>query len=331
MFDIGFVVLNYNLYREVIQCVSSIETSIDTPNYHVVIVDNASPNKIGERIADHYAGNKHVSVVINDDNVGFARGNNTGIDFLRYKAGGAKYICCLNNDTILEQKNVYAILDKIYNSDHQIGVIGPRIYDRYYYEHKGMGNFLTGNGYKMLKEESLKTKRRPRYIVSTSPLRRRLLGINAIYDINYFRRSMEKHIKQRLFFQRNIDKYMRNISESGDLVSGCGGVYDVILHGCCLFFTPAFFCNLNGFDPKTFLYGEEAILYLDVVRDGLRTYKTDNIHIRHLEDVSTDSSIKKSEKSEFRLKNEINSLQILIEKIEMYDQTNCDSTGDFLV
>ena len=43
-YSIGFVILHYNTMKETADCAESVKKKIDTPNYHIVIVDNASPN-----------------------------------------------------------------------------------------------------------------------------------------------------------------------------------------------------------------------------------------------------------------------------------------------
>lgn len=63
-----------------------------------------------------------------------------------------------------------------------------------------------------------------------------------------------------------------------------------ILHGCGLLFTPNFFKYYRGFYPKTFLYGEEDILFMMCQRHGLQQKYVENTFIYHKEDMSSDMS-----------------------------------------
>ena len=80
---IGFVVLHYNVVAETEQCVESILKRIDSSDFEIVVVDNASPNKSGPQIQSLFANREHVSVILNEENLGFARGNNVGFRFLK--------------------------------------------------------------------------------------------------------------------------------------------------------------------------------------------------------------------------------------------------------
>ena len=77
--DIVFVILNYNIVAETIQCIESIKNNIDTSSYMIVCIDNASPNMAGEKLKDKYVNDNDVEVVILENNIGFARGNNEGL------------------------------------------------------------------------------------------------------------------------------------------------------------------------------------------------------------------------------------------------------------
>ncbi len=52
-----------------------------TDMYKIVIVDNASPDKSGALLKEHYKNDDHVEVLLNQENLGFARGNNVGFRY----------------------------------------------------------------------------------------------------------------------------------------------------------------------------------------------------------------------------------------------------------
>ena len=91
MFDICFVILNYNLYQDTISCVASIKNRIDTRRYKIIIVDNASVNGAGELLREYYKTDQQIEIILLTKNIGFAKGNNIGINQARLE--GASFIC----------------------------------------------------------------------------------------------------------------------------------------------------------------------------------------------------------------------------------------------
>lgn len=108
-----------------IQCIESIQKRIDTKNYCIVIVDNASPNNTGVRLMDTYSMSSEVTVLLNMKNEGFARGNNVGIQYAR-EVLHCKYVVVLNNDTYLIQDDFYKVITEEYEYSH-FAILGPRI------------------------------------------------------------------------------------------------------------------------------------------------------------------------------------------------------------
>ena len=97
---IVFVILHYLAIDETYKSVDSIEKKIDTDMYKIVIVDNASPDKSGALLKEHYKNDDHVEVLLNQENLGFARGNNVGFRCAE-KTWNPSYIVLMNNDVNL--------------------------------------------------------------------------------------------------------------------------------------------------------------------------------------------------------------------------------------
>ena len=72
--------------------------------------------------------------------------------------------------------------------------------------------------------------------------------------------------------------------------------------------------DLKGLDPSTFLYMEEDILFLHLMKNNLKSIYCPDITIYHKEDASTDAVLKSSHKKNgFVYRNCINSLKKLFE------------------
>ena len=92
---VGIVVLTWQNYEDTAECLRSLRT-VDYPNYEVVVVDNGSTDGSRERLVDEF---DWCTFVLNDENRGFAGGNNPGIE--RALSMGADYVLLLNNDTVV--------------------------------------------------------------------------------------------------------------------------------------------------------------------------------------------------------------------------------------
>lgn len=96
-----------------------------------------------------------------------------------------------------------------------------------------------------------------------------------------------------MFYLGLKDSLMRYINMfSGKYGSSFGflasqGNTEMVLHGCALLFTRDFFKYYNGFYGRTFLYGEEGILYLMCKCKNLKQIYVPEVKIYHKEDQSS--------------------------------------------
>lgn len=98
----AFVILHYRAIDMTRTCVERIQ-ALDGEN-DIVIVDNASPNGTGKLLAEEYAADSKVTVLLNPENAGFARGNNMGIRWAKEHLS-ADFVVALNNDVEILQKD----------------------------------------------------------------------------------------------------------------------------------------------------------------------------------------------------------------------------------
>lgn len=117
MIEISIITINYNGLTDT--C-ALIETIPFKDNLEVIVVDNASRNQKEETdtIAKRFP---QVKVIKGEKNLGFAGGNNLGI-----QAAQGKYLYFINNDTIFKDFNIQALIDRL-ESSPTIGVVCPKI------------------------------------------------------------------------------------------------------------------------------------------------------------------------------------------------------------
>lgn len=113
------IILHWNSDADTRECLQSLADN-DYPSMRVVIVDNGSSKKFllpNSPLA--------VKVIYNAKNLGFAGGNNVGIQYaLKH---GADYVLLLNNDTTVNSSFLSGLV-KAGQEDPHIGVLGPKIY-----------------------------------------------------------------------------------------------------------------------------------------------------------------------------------------------------------
>lgn len=119
---LGIVILNYNTWRLTIECVKNIEKNVKLP-YRIYIVDNASPNDSYGQLKQYYQDNAKVECILSEENGGYAKGNNIGIQCC--KNDGIAYALICNNDV---QFKSWAI-ERMYSTitEYNAVVVSPKI------------------------------------------------------------------------------------------------------------------------------------------------------------------------------------------------------------
>lgn len=293
---IGFVILHYNAIQETIDCVKSIEEKLDTKDFHIVIVDNASPNGTGKKLEEMYSSAANIKVICNEANLGFAGGNNIGYKYAK-ETLSCEFVCVMNNDTLIIQDDFYSTIQKEYE-DSKFGVLGPRIVLK---DGKDNGLYVKLPSLEFMREE-LKLNKRNIFLMK--------------WHLDHFVTAfkMARNYVYKILHKPKVSRYGQYFSAKGTDERHS----DIILHGCCLVFSPAYEEYYeDAFNPDTFLYREEDILYLRCKKVGLPMIYSPKLLIKHLEDASTETVVKKSrEKIVFQMKHQVNSLGVLINEME---------------
>jgi len=132
------IILNWNGWEDTIECLESLK-KIDYPNYNIVLADNGSTDESVLRLKDFCSKyNEELFFLENQNNLGFAGGNNVGIKYALENQ--ADYVLLLNNDTTVEPDFLTQLI-KAAESDKKIGMLGPKIN---FYDHKDRIWFLGG-------------------------------------------------------------------------------------------------------------------------------------------------------------------------------------------
>ena len=113
--EVSIITINYNGLEATCALIESIPFN---ENMEVIVVDNASKNHEAKAIEQRYP---YAKVIKSEQNLGFAGGNNLGI-----QAAQGKYLLLINNDTIFKEFNIQALIGRI-ESSPAIGIVCPKI------------------------------------------------------------------------------------------------------------------------------------------------------------------------------------------------------------
>lgn len=264
-----FVILHYCAVETTMQSVDAVLTCIRYADYEIVIVDNASPDKSGERLKEKYRNEEKIHIIENQSNKGFARGNNEGLQFAKAKLG-ADFIICMNNDVTMLQEDFLQRVLKLYGT-RKFFVLGPDIVT-----HRGEHQ---------------------------NPHRLKTFDLRDVDRIIRNRTIIIWYLRTKRFL-RLEDKIQ--ILEKWDEKRGAGEKknirtdveqQNVVLHGSCLIFSPDYIENEDeAFYPETFMWMEEEILTFLCQKKQYKTVYSPQIKVLHHEGISTGEIKGKSEK-----------------------------------
>ena len=129
--------------------------------------------------------------------------------------------------------------------------------------------------------------------------------INFVDKKEILRNFKRKHFKDQIYDKIEDDKNLERVE-------------NVIIHGSCIIFSKKYIDKFDGLDERTFLYGEEELLYIKIIKNNLKSVYNPKLQIFHNEDSSTNAITKnnKREKILFTSKYGIISRKEIIKQIK---------------
>lgn len=113
--EVSIITINYNGLEDTCALIESIPFN---ENMEEIVVDNASKNQEADIIAQRFP---QVKVIKSEKNLGFAGGNNLGI-----QAAQGKYLFLINNDTFFNEFKIDTLIGRM-ESKPDIGIVCPKI------------------------------------------------------------------------------------------------------------------------------------------------------------------------------------------------------------
>lgn len=113
--EVSIITVNYNGLNDTCALIDSIAFN---KKLEVIVVDNGSSENEAEQISQRYP---HVKTIRSTQNLGFAGGNNLGLQ----QAQG-RYLFFVNNDTFFKDFNIMSLTTRL-DSSAEIGIVCPKI------------------------------------------------------------------------------------------------------------------------------------------------------------------------------------------------------------
>lgn len=300
---IAFIILHFKekSVNDTFECIESIKSIITNYERKIIIVDNGSNDNSSQLLKKKYSQDFNIVILENKENLGFAKGNNTGYEFGK-RNYNPDFFIILNNDTIIINEDfIEVIISEFQVSEFHI--LGPKIITKSLINQNPYG--FEVDDLNTVEKSILKTQKIINELNKKFSLYSLILNFkNFLYNFQLLYKFILK--------LRSIIKHEKKISIDYD-----SRIENVKLHGSALIFSKHY-SNLYdyAFYPKTFLYAEEDILFYIANRDKLKIVYNPKVKIFHKEDVSTNFYINKRDKQKFLLRNGLDSLLVFKKLIE---------------
>lgn len=257
----AIIVLNYNNWEDTINCIDSVEI-YNTAEVKYIIIDNGSTRKssirsldenLHERFSDKYKRFyyendaipellPYCSFVVSQTNDGYARGNNKGLEYA-YADSTIENVMILNNDILFIEDIIPSLLDFV-DKQKDVGIVSPILYKK----------DLVGIDYNCAKN---------------NPCNWDIILTYLFLYRNFF--GFLKRKNNRMFILKANPEYQEKKYFEIELPSGS-----------CMLIKKNIMLEIGGFDPNTFLYYEEPILYKKIRKLGLKNYLFPQCRCIHL-------------------------------------------------
>ncbi|MEO1290871.1 MAG: glycosyltransferase family 2 protein [Chloroflexota bacterium] len=131
MIDLAVVIVTWNVREIVLDALRTLYADLEQSNLtaQVVVVDSASSDGTVEAIRENYP---QTTVIASDENLGFAKGNNVGMQSLRFGDSTQdvtqlpRAVYLLNPDTLTTIGSTQTLYETLF-SDERNGVVGARL------------------------------------------------------------------------------------------------------------------------------------------------------------------------------------------------------------
>lgn len=116
--DVSIIVINYKTFQDTNRCIDSIIQFTKGLSFEIILVENGTAEFNDSNVLKW---GKHVRLIVSQDNLGFAGGNNLGIEYAE-----GRYILLLNSDTYLTEDSI-TLAVRHFENQPNAGVVSARL------------------------------------------------------------------------------------------------------------------------------------------------------------------------------------------------------------
>lgn len=195
---VSVIIVSWNVRGPLRNCLRSVFQQRFEDELEIIVVDNASNDGSAQMVEAEFP---QVKLIKSPGNLGFAKGNNLGIQNSR-----GEYLFLLNPDTLLIQPETFTLMIQFIKVNQKIGVIGPRLLNedrslqisaRYF--PNLLTHLLEMNGrVDHLKRLNQKTGKVDWVSGAAMLIRRKAIKEAGLFDENYFMYTEEMDLQYRM-------------------------------------------------------------------------------------------------------------------------------------
>ncbi|MCQ2387067.1 MAG: glycosyltransferase family 2 protein [Clostridia bacterium] len=119
--DVSIIMINYNTFDLTSQTIEGLKKFTKDIDYEIILIDNDSPDKSGEKLKDKYKND--IIFIQAEENLGTSKAVNRGVSVAK-----GKYILWLNTDVIFFDNFIKKLFDYM-ESNSNCGVCGGNLLD----------------------------------------------------------------------------------------------------------------------------------------------------------------------------------------------------------
>ncbi|MBU0708352.1 glycosyltransferase family 2 protein [Patescibacteria group bacterium] len=113
---LSIIIVSWNVKDYLRNCLQSVIDSCQEINYEIIVIDNASKDESVKMVKKSFP---QVKLIVNQDNLGFNKGNNQGIRMAK-----GQYLMLINPDTVVNKEAMQGLLDYL-KTNQRVGIVGP--------------------------------------------------------------------------------------------------------------------------------------------------------------------------------------------------------------
>ncbi|GEB10125.1 hypothetical protein SEQ01_03160 [Streptococcus equinus] len=119
------IILNYRNPELTIACIRSLQKQ--DVSIKIVVVDNCSNDNSIEKLFSEFYLDEEITILENDSNSGYAKGNNVGINFVERNFPEIEYISIVNPDIFFRDERTFSLMEKALSNNPELSLVSSMI------------------------------------------------------------------------------------------------------------------------------------------------------------------------------------------------------------